>query len=185
MVYCVAFGCNANSSQGGGIHHFFKFPTDPLLLKKWLVKIKRANFKPTKHSRLCAVHFETTCFERDPETMAALGYAGARVSLKSDAVPSIFPAVEAAFMPSIRRIQASARSESSVGGSRKRSAASDAVGSAAAAAGSASMTPSSSGYLFPSTSGGFTRTAYRKRQRIKVILICYSYDNYYPYKLVE
>ena len=173
------------------MHHFFKFPTDPLLLKKWLVKIKRANFKPTKHSRLCAVHFETTCFERDPETMAALGYAGAGVSLKSDAVPSIFPAVEAAFMPSIRRIQASARSESSAGGSRKRSAASAAVGSgaavgsAAAAAGSASMTPSSSGYLFPSTSGGFTRTAYRKRQRIKVILVCYSYDKYYPYKLVE
>ena len=127
---------------------FFKFPTDPLLLKKWLVKIKRANFKPTKHTTqstlcLCAVNFETTCFERDPETMAALGYAGARVSLKSDAVPSIFPAVEAAFMPSIRRIQASARSESSAGGSRKRSAASAAVGSAAAAAGSASMTLSS------------------------------------------
>ena len=100
----MAFGCNANSSQGGGIHHCFKFPTDPVSLKKWLVKIKRANFKPTKQSRLCAVRFETTCFERDPETTAALGFAGARVSLKSNAVPSIFPAVEAAFMPSIHRI---------------------------------------------------------------------------------
>ena len=185
MVHCAAFGCNANSSKHRATHHFFQFPTDPVLLKKWIAKIKRANFKPTKHSRLCSAHFEKNCFDRDPEMLATLGYPGARISLKSDAVPTIFPAVEAALMPSIRRRQASARAgstaalpESKASGSRKRC--SSAAGSAAAVttAGSATTPMASLGYQVPSTSGEFTRSAYRKRQRIKVILTCYIYYYY-------
>ena len=35
--------------------------------------------------------------------MAALGYPGAKISLKEDDVPTLFPVVEAMLMPSIRR----------------------------------------------------------------------------------
>ena len=34
--------------------------------------------------------------------MAALGYPGAKISLKEDVVPTLFPVVEAMLMPSIR-----------------------------------------------------------------------------------
>ena len=52
-----------------------------------------------------------TCFDRDPEKMAALGYPGAEKYLKEDDVPTLFPVVEAMLMPSIRinRTQSSTR----------------------------------------------------------------------------
>ena len=62
MVYCMAFVCNANSPQGGGIHLCVKIPTDSVLLKTLLPKkINRGNFKLTKHSRLCVAHWH--CLE--------------------------------------------------------------------------------------------------------------------------
>ena len=38
--------------------------------------------------------------------MAALGYPAAKISLKEDDVPTLFPVVEAMLMPSIRGTQA-------------------------------------------------------------------------------
>ena len=38
--------------------------------------------------------------------MPALGYPGAKASLKEDVVPTLFPVAEAVLMPSIRRTQA-------------------------------------------------------------------------------
>ena len=106
VYYCVAYGCNAGSAKSGQ-YHFFKFPRDPILLMKWLTKMKRTDFKPTKYSRLCSAHFEKCCFARDPDMMAALGYPGARISLKSGAVPTIFSTVDAALKPSIHKRQVS------------------------------------------------------------------------------
>ena len=177
MVYCVAFGCNASSAKGGGIH-LFSSP-DPILLKKWLTKTKRTDFKPTKYSQLCSAHFAKSCFTRDPDIMAALGYPGARISLESSAVPTVFQAVEA-----IHKRQASPGAGSSVAlsklkasRSRKRSA------SASVASDGSVYTPitpsvksSSSRSQIPSANTELMRSAYRKRQRIKVLLACYVYD---------
>ena len=38
--------------------------------------------------------------------VAVMGYPGAKISLKEDDVPTLFPVVEAMFMPPIRRTQA-------------------------------------------------------------------------------
>ena len=38
IVYCVAFDCNANSSKNKVTCSWFKFPTEPTLLKKGNVK---------------------------------------------------------------------------------------------------------------------------------------------------
>ena len=103
MVQCAAFGCNHNSGnpgvQGSGrVHSFHSFPIKrPLLLKKWLANIRRAQFTPTTHSlthsRLCSAsgHFTADAFEE------AYGrYAGrspgkvARRHLKADAFPTEF-----------------------------------------------------------------------------------------------
>ena len=56
-------------------------------------------FTPTKHSRLYPAYFEKNCFDRDPGKMAALGYPGAKISLKEDDVPTLFPLLEVMLMP--------------------------------------------------------------------------------------
>ena len=44
---------------------FHRFPTEDSLLKEWLAKISRVGLEVTKDTRLCSVHFEPDCFERD------------------------------------------------------------------------------------------------------------------------
>ncbi|KAI0216184.1 hypothetical protein LSAT2_031773 [Lamellibrachia satsuma] len=146
---------------------FFRIPTEPTLLTKWLAQINRANFKPTKHSRLCSAHFEKSCFGRDPKKMAALGWVGAKVSLKQDAVPTIFPLVEAVLVPpTIRRKRASTttslglgtKSDSKASWSRKQSATASATVS----------TPPVDSRPTGTATAPSTSTTNRKRQRVKV-----------------
>ena len=58
--------------------------------------MKPTNFKPTKQNFL--LFFFSS-------KMAAVGYSGAKIALKEDAVAILFPAVEAILTPSIRRIR--------------------------------------------------------------------------------
>ena len=62
------------------------------------MKIKCEYFKPTQHSRLCLVHFEKACYDRDPENMAARCYPGAKLTLKVYDVPTLISVVEAMLM---------------------------------------------------------------------------------------
>ena len=110
MVYCAAFGCNASSAKStdNKHSHWFRFPlTDGRLLRKWLDHMRRADFTPTKHSRLCSDHFERSCFDRDPEIMAVFGYKGAHITLLKDAVPTLFPITDELLTPSTQRTCAS------------------------------------------------------------------------------
>ena len=102
MVYCATFVCSANRSNNRVTHSWFKFSESTLFKKK-------ANFKPTKHSRLCSLRENLFRLRSGPEKVAALGHPGAKISLKEDVVPTLFPAVEAMLMPPIRRTQAATR----------------------------------------------------------------------------
>ena len=62
---CVACGCTNRFKKNSGIS-IFEFPLkQPELLQKWLVAMKRKNFKPTKHSYLCSDHFLTTDYNNN------------------------------------------------------------------------------------------------------------------------
>lgn len=62
---------------------FHSFPlNNKVLLKEWLSQIKRENFLPTKHSKLCSEHFEEDCFIYQ-------NFTGRRL-LKRNAVPTKF-----------------------------------------------------------------------------------------------
>ncbi|XP_076365692.1 uncharacterized protein LOC143254425 isoform X5 [Tachypleus tridentatus] len=89
MVYCVAYRCHNRSKRGSGIS-FFNFPSDPVRRKIWTQNINRANFTPTKYSRLCSDHFERDCYEKHVDDMARIGYQGGYNKLKPDAIPTIF-----------------------------------------------------------------------------------------------
>ena len=69
--------------------HFHKMPRNkPKLLKQWLVKMKRKDPPLTKSSKICSIHFESDCYERDLRSQ--LLNSKRKFILKEDAVPTIF-----------------------------------------------------------------------------------------------
>ena len=77
-TYCSAWGCDRRFSKEAGIP-FHKFPLkEKERLKKWLIAMRRDDFKPTIHSRICAKHFVTT------------DYHPFSIYLKNTAIPSVF-----------------------------------------------------------------------------------------------
>lgn len=91
MVCCAAINCR-NCSNSFLKVSTFKFPKDPKLLRQWLVRIRRKNFHPTKHPRICAAHFTEDCFDQNITTRNLLGQAfkPGRLYLKDNAMPPIF-----------------------------------------------------------------------------------------------
>ncbi|XP_055937624.1 THAP domain-containing protein 3-like [Argiope bruennichi] len=83
--HCSAFGCTNTSwkescKKKGISFHFF--PKDELLLQRWLINIRRTNFKPSRSSLLCSEHFTDDNFVYQPFTN--------RRQLKKDAIPTQF-----------------------------------------------------------------------------------------------
>ena len=77
----------------------FRFPLkNAVLLQKWTVATKRANWKPTNHSVLCEKHFKPEDYITNTSELAALDIdeevkkvlTPTKKYLKPDAVPSIF-----------------------------------------------------------------------------------------------
>ena len=80
--YCSAFNCTNKADKASDIS-FHSFPlNNPPLLKEWLVRIKRENFKPNRSSKICSEHFEIDCFIVEK-------FSG-RKKLTSEAVPTRF-----------------------------------------------------------------------------------------------
>ena len=63
--YCAAEGCHADTLKRGKYGYmanvtFFPFPTkkkDPRTRKKWLELLRREDYDPPRHHRLCSQHF--------------------------------------------------------------------------------------------------------------------------------
>ena len=90
---------------------------------------KKANFKPTKHGQLCSLRENVFRLRTGPNNMAALGYLGAKTSLKEDVVPTLLQVLEAMLMPSICTTQAATRASSTtVHLGSKRAVSADTVG---------------------------------------------------------
>ena len=100
MVYCAAFDCNANSSKNKITCSWFKFPTEPTLFKKENVNEAQPALFTLRKPLSTAIRTREG---------AALGYSCAKISLKEDDVPTLFPVVEAMLMPPIHRTQAVTR----------------------------------------------------------------------------
>ena len=103
MVYkCSAFGCKSGYASDCTPNSitFHGYPlknTD--LCEKWIKANPRQNFRPTKHSKVCSLHFHPTDFmtSRTDTNASRLKKKSAvsdqplRRILKEGAVPSIFP----------------------------------------------------------------------------------------------
>ncbi|XP_072387136.1 THAP domain-containing protein 2-like [Diabrotica undecimpunctata] len=81
VLSCSALNCTQRQKTGTDIS-FHGFPKDSSLQKKWIIAIRRENFKPTKSSKICSKHFTADSF-------ITSGWSSKK-QLKKDAVPSIF-----------------------------------------------------------------------------------------------
>ena len=87
MVYCVAYNCNSRSDHGLGM---LTFPKDKHRRKIWVQKVKRQNFVPLEHSRLCSRHFDFEQFVIDPRIASSVKFTPKQRRLKPYAIPTIF-----------------------------------------------------------------------------------------------
>ena len=55
-VSCSAYGC-AKRFVKGQETRFFRFPRDPERRRRWVLAIRRREWQPTEHSRICSDHF--------------------------------------------------------------------------------------------------------------------------------
>lgn len=77
---CSAYGCKNRYHKDKDIS-FHKFPLGrPDICHKWVLAMRRDNFRPTKYSNLCSQHFTQDCFKRQCNNRV----------LKEHAVPSVF-----------------------------------------------------------------------------------------------
>ncbi len=56
MPRCVVIGCSISSENKEGIRSF-SFPKTQEDARQWAININRANWNPTKNSRVCSRHF--------------------------------------------------------------------------------------------------------------------------------
>ncbi|XP_033639035.1 THAP domain-containing protein 1-like [Asterias rubens] len=80
MPACASINCTNRQLRGcGKTFHVFPF-SQPEILKKWVISMKRDNWSPSKKSVLCSDHFEQSCFDRTEQT----------TRLKAGVVPTSF-----------------------------------------------------------------------------------------------
>jgi len=97
---CLAYGCTSGykSHTPNDSISYHSFPLNNKdILDKWM----RADFIPTKYSRMCSLHFKSSDFvqhstdlnstRRRDKCAGKLGERLVRRFLKADAIPSVFP----------------------------------------------------------------------------------------------
>ncbi|GBP97912.1 THAP domain-containing protein 2 [Eumeta japonica] len=92
---CCVPNCKSNYA-GHDLHTVFSFPRNEELKKKWTHAIHRQNFQPTKHSRVCELHFTEKDIRRtsemyDDRTGKKLVVNLQKPRLVDSAIPSVFP----------------------------------------------------------------------------------------------
>ena len=87
MGGCAAVNCNTLSGKGVSL---YSFPANPSRRRLWINKVRRKDFNPSTHARLCEKHFTDESFKVSRTFARSLGYDLKRPQLKEDAVPLLF-----------------------------------------------------------------------------------------------
>lgn len=94
---CCAPSCSGNYGYGDAPKvAVFSFPEDENIRKQWVKAIPRADFTPSKSSKVCELHFKKEDIIRDVTTLNKKTCESStsflkRPRLKVGAIPSIFP----------------------------------------------------------------------------------------------
>lgn len=92
---CCAPGCKGNYDNGPKVQ-MFSFPVDDELRKQWISAIPRKDFNPSKHTRICILHFSeadliTTITEQDSRSGTVVTINLNKPRLRPTAIPCKFP----------------------------------------------------------------------------------------------
>ena len=89
MVYCAAAKCQHGSGSGFSMH---SFPINKTRSRLWVRNMNRVEkWRPSRHSKLCAAHFEDNMFVISPTLAESIGYGHVKSArLIEDAIPTIF-----------------------------------------------------------------------------------------------
>ena len=90
MGSCIVPGCNnysAKTKKAGDTVSYFHILLDHRK-KAWLDRIRRTNLPLLENCHVCSEHFLPSCFE--PDLRAQLTGQTGKLSLKVDAIPSVF-----------------------------------------------------------------------------------------------
>ena len=116
MPHCVVVGCNEQAKKNKDPKvRFHCFPEDPELYRAWVNAVKRTTLP--KDPRVCSRHFERACFDESfLMELQLMGSSRKKISLKPDAIPTIFPhkSVKAARPSSVQRAEKRQRLEVSI-----------------------------------------------------------------------
>ena len=87
---CVVGGCT-RSQKNSPDTSFFRFPKDMKCQRQWIrfVNNTRSDFVKSEHSRVCCAHFVRADFVASSLLKRKFGINGARLLLKTSAVPSV------------------------------------------------------------------------------------------------
>lgn len=155
---CVAGGCTRNSSKNPEIH-FVQFPRDPAISKEWVkfVNNTRKDFTFSARSRplICSAHFSEDCIEPSINSSALKKSLGltTKFRLKPGSIPTKAPNIE--------RIRVSTCTTTRLTATTSAESSASAAGSAVAAESGAESQKG----LLKRNVGGFTGTAFQKRER--------------------
>uniref|UniRef100_A0A8D8ZTA6 THAP domain-containing protein 2 n=1 Tax=Cacopsylla melanoneura TaxID=428564 RepID=A0A8D8ZTA6_9HEMI len=88
MVSCSAYGCSNTSSNAAktkvkkvGVT-FHGFPQNPERRAQWIRAVRRKNWSPSSHSKLCSDHFKEEDLDRTSLSC---------VRVRDHGVPTLFP----------------------------------------------------------------------------------------------
>ena len=99
--HCVAPGCDYRRGNFDGKRSLFLFPRDPEQRRRWLKRIPRADYQPSKNAQICEVHFEERFIIREDSAMrpdgTILTCKRGKPKLAKEAVPTRFPSLFAVF----------------------------------------------------------------------------------------
>ena len=66
MVICAAVGCGSNSIASKALNiSLYRLPREEALKIAWKQKKKKKKLPTDENIRVCNLHFEEECFERD------------------------------------------------------------------------------------------------------------------------
>lgn len=93
MVRCKVSMCfTGEPKKGGGKFITFKFPDDSAARTAWIKALKiDPRWVPTKHDRICELHFTEDCFVSDEKNVFKDYHKKRRKNLLPHAVPTLFP----------------------------------------------------------------------------------------------
>ena len=89
MPACCIVGCRTGYRGNYGIYQCFFLPKSQEMHRRWLKKINRTNFIPSKHTVVCERHFHAADFVPAHENLDSKKRPKKRKTLKPFAVPSL------------------------------------------------------------------------------------------------